>query len=224
MTKRVKVDTRAITKALTALEKEVSKASPGALAEIAEEAKDFAVDEFAAAEYDGENDVVVDIRQYKNGLYVVARGKSLYFIEYGTGANRDYWYFSGEGKDVELTATGREYERRQVTSKTKLVDEYIVRVQDGVDEEFPLPRKFYDDVKRGRAGWFIDYKGARLLLSNREKRVPRSQNPEDQDYVDRNPVYNTEGNPANDVMTRTREYMNEIYPEIIRRHIKRLSK
>ena len=62
------------------------------------------------------------------------------------------------------------------------------------------------------------------MLSNREKRVPRSQNPEDQDYVDRNPVYNTEGNPANDVMTRTREYMNEIYPEIIRRHIKRLSK
>jgi hypothetical protein len=46
---------------------------------------------FSTADYDGVNDVVVDIVETANGFSVVALGKTVGFIEFGTGVKFPEW-------------------------------------------------------------------------------------------------------------------------------------
>jgi hypothetical protein len=54
---------------------------------------------FATADYDGVNDVVVSMERTKTGYNVVASGKTVGFIEFGTGVRYPEW----DGADVEYT-------------------------------------------------------------------------------------------------------------------------
>lgn len=54
---------------------------------------------FATADYDGVNDVVVSIEKTANGYAVVASGKTVGFIEFGTGVRYPEW----DGSDLEYT-------------------------------------------------------------------------------------------------------------------------
>ena len=54
---------------------------------------------FATADYDGVNDVVVSLQKTENGYAVVASGKTVGFIEFGTGVRYPEW----DGSDVEYT-------------------------------------------------------------------------------------------------------------------------
>lgn len=46
---------------------------------------------FATADYDGVNDVVVSMERTSNGYSVVASGKTVGFIEFGTGVKHPEW-------------------------------------------------------------------------------------------------------------------------------------
>lgn len=46
---------------------------------------------FATADYDGENDVVVSLEKVANGYSVVASGRTVGFIEFGTGVKYPEW-------------------------------------------------------------------------------------------------------------------------------------
>ena len=50
---------------------------------------------FATADYDGVNDVVVSLVQTGNGYSVVASGKAVGFIEFGTGVKYPEWDNTG---------------------------------------------------------------------------------------------------------------------------------
>lgn len=54
---------------------------------------------FATADYDGVNDVVVSMERTKTGYTVIASGKAVGFIEFGTGVRYPEW----DGADVEYT-------------------------------------------------------------------------------------------------------------------------
>ena len=54
---------------------------------------------FATADYDGVNDVVVSREKTANGYAVVASGKTVGFIEFGTGVRYPEW----DGSDLEYT-------------------------------------------------------------------------------------------------------------------------
>jgi hypothetical protein len=50
---------------------------------------------FATADYDGVNDVVVNLVQTRNGYSVVATGETVGFIEFGTGVKNPEWDNTG---------------------------------------------------------------------------------------------------------------------------------
>lgn len=50
---------------------------------------------FATADYDGVNDVVVSLQKTENGYNVVASGKTVGFIEFGTGVKYPEWADGG---------------------------------------------------------------------------------------------------------------------------------
>ena len=50
---------------------------------------------FATADYDGINDVVVQLEKTTNGYSVVASGETVGFIEFGTGVRNPEWDSSG---------------------------------------------------------------------------------------------------------------------------------
>jgi hypothetical protein len=50
---------------------------------------------FATADYDGVNDVVVSMERTSNGYSVVASGKTVGFIEFGTGVKHPEWDNTG---------------------------------------------------------------------------------------------------------------------------------
>jgi hypothetical protein len=50
---------------------------------------------FATADYDGVNDVVVSMERTNNGYSVVASGKTVGFIEFGTGVKHPEWDNTG---------------------------------------------------------------------------------------------------------------------------------
>lgn len=50
---------------------------------------------FATADYDGVNDVVVSMERTSNGYSVVASGKTVGFIEFGTGVKYPEWDNAG---------------------------------------------------------------------------------------------------------------------------------
>ena len=50
---------------------------------------------FATADYDGINDVVVKLVQTSSGAAVVASGKTVGFIEFGTGVRNPEWDSNG---------------------------------------------------------------------------------------------------------------------------------
>jgi hypothetical protein len=54
---------------------------------------------FSTADYDGVNDVVVSLEKTATGYNVVASGKAVGFIEFGTGVRYPEW----DGSDVEYT-------------------------------------------------------------------------------------------------------------------------
>lgn len=54
---------------------------------------------FSMADYDGVNDVVVSMEKTETGYRVVASGKTVGFIEFGTGVRYPEW----DGSDVEYT-------------------------------------------------------------------------------------------------------------------------
>lgn len=54
---------------------------------------------FSTADYDGVNDVVVSMEKTDTGYNVVASGKTVGFIEFGTGVRYPEW----DGSDVEYT-------------------------------------------------------------------------------------------------------------------------
>jgi hypothetical protein len=54
---------------------------------------------FSTADYDGVNDVVVSMERTATGYNVVASGKTVGFIEFGTGVRYPEW----DGSDVEYT-------------------------------------------------------------------------------------------------------------------------
>ena len=54
---------------------------------------------FSTADYDGVNDVVVSMEKTATGYNVIASGKTVGFIEFGTGARYPEW----DGSDVEYT-------------------------------------------------------------------------------------------------------------------------
>lgn len=54
---------------------------------------------FSTADYDGVNDVVVNMERTKTGYTVIASGKAVGFIEFGTGVRYPEW----DGGDVEYT-------------------------------------------------------------------------------------------------------------------------
>jgi hypothetical protein len=54
---------------------------------------------FATADYDGINDVVVSMVQTSNGCSVVASGKTVGFIEFGTGVKHPEW----DNTDMDYT-------------------------------------------------------------------------------------------------------------------------
>lgn len=54
---------------------------------------------FSTADYDGVNDVVVSMEKTATGYTVVASGKAVGFIEFGTGVRYPEW----DGADVEYT-------------------------------------------------------------------------------------------------------------------------
>lgn len=54
---------------------------------------------FSTADYDGVNDVVVSMEKTADGYAVVASGKTVGFIEFGTGVRYPEW----DGSDVEYT-------------------------------------------------------------------------------------------------------------------------
>ena len=50
---------------------------------------------FSTADYDGVNDVVVSLEKTSNGYSVVASGKTVGFIEFGTGVRHPEWDNTG---------------------------------------------------------------------------------------------------------------------------------
>lgn len=71
----------------------VNKFSEELSLKLAEKAASYAEDNFANAEYDGVNDVKVEVRQTKKrGYSVTASGQAVPFIEYGAGVTFDYGY------------------------------------------------------------------------------------------------------------------------------------
>ena len=54
---------------------------------------------FATADYDGVNDVTVSMEKTATGYNVIASGKAVGFIEFGTGVRYPEW----DGSDVEYT-------------------------------------------------------------------------------------------------------------------------
>lgn len=50
---------------------------------------------FTTADYDGENDVVVSMEKTSNGYSVVASGRTVGFIEFGTGVKYPEWDNTG---------------------------------------------------------------------------------------------------------------------------------
>ena len=54
---------------------------------------------FATADYDGVNDVMVSMEKTANGYAVVASGKTVGFIEFGTGVRYPEW----DSSDMEYT-------------------------------------------------------------------------------------------------------------------------
>lgn len=54
---------------------------------------------FSTADYDGVNDVTVSLQKTENGYAVVASGKTVGFIEFGTGVRYPEW----DGSDVDYT-------------------------------------------------------------------------------------------------------------------------
>ena len=50
---------------------------------------------FSTADYDGENDVVVSMERTSSGYSVVASGKTVGFIEFGTGVKHPEWDNTG---------------------------------------------------------------------------------------------------------------------------------
>lgn len=123
MIKSVKVNSNQVLNALLAYKEMVGAASEKALMEMAEKTKDYAADLFAEAEYDGENDVSVDVWKRDNSVYVMAHGEALPYIEYGTGVqgpdgagfsaasqvqdDNSFWYFNAEGRDIQTKAGGK---------------------------------------------------------------------------------------------------------------------
>lgn len=223
---RVKVD-KSVDRAVKNLSNKIEKATLGSITEIAWLARSYAAELYEAAEYDGENDVKVEVEKGKGerSVSVVASGKSLPFIEYGTGLNQEYWYFSGEGKNVQLSSTGRLYKHRYINQrvKTESVTQYrVLGMYDKAGHDIFLQESQYKNVKRDKYG---DY-----IMHPRLGRVALSAFQVEGDYtgktervkVGRTPVYNSEGNPPNDVMAQTREFIEEVAPEVIDRNIRRL--
>lgn len=69
--------------------------------QICEQLADIASDEaallFYSADYEGINDVEVNVNQIPNGYQVQATGDATLFIEFGSGATRGYGHHEPEG-------------------------------------------------------------------------------------------------------------------------------
>lgn len=193
-----------------------------ALNEIADIGREYATELYKHAIYDGEHDAVVLKKENagKRTVEITAVGDSVNFIEYGTGVKGlsgdgpEHWAFSKKGRDVKLTAGGRK------ASYTR----------GGYDKDYYIGTKgkkhFVDVAVNPNVIWEgNEAKG--LMPPNRsytasiekfnyvlrQEHVPL-------EVVEREDSFVTFGNPPNFVMRNTGEYMAEIAPKIVQKHLK----
>lgn len=252
MIKSVKVNSNQIMEALLAYKEMVGDASEKALMEIAEKTKDYAEDLFANAKYDGENDVKVAVWKHNNGVYIMAHGEALPYIEYGTGVrgpdgagfsaasqvqdDNSFWYFNAEGRGIQLKAGGK-----KATYKTIGRNRYYYMAGRGKAAH----KRYTDPAQLNDVNWendepvSIKYEAVTRRAYNRKspidgsREVVRSSTTEtktreifkEEARGAEKPTkdsYVTWGNDPNNVMLQTEEYLNEIYLGIIKQHVKRL--
>lgn len=80
-----------VNKTMTDLKRAVSaKRLSDIITKLADEGAEQARTAFSLADYDGGNDVEVSVKSIAGGKAVVARGKSVLFIEYGSGMRYGY--------------------------------------------------------------------------------------------------------------------------------------
>lgn len=234
---QLKINTNQINRALSRINERVDDVSMDALNEIADKGREYATELYKHALYDGEHDAVVLKREIAGArtVEITAVGNSVNFIEYGTGiftggeygTGKDQWYFSKKGRDVKLTSgTGDKatymrggYERHYYIS-TSGKKHYI-----SANQETSSRTSNYDSIiyKDGvPVGLLPSYK-SRSQNTNYQPRFNYVIQSEwvPQEEVVREDSFVTKGNPPNNVMHKTRDYMAEIAPEIVRKHLKK---
>lgn len=189
--------------------RKVSKFSDALAKELAERAWSVADDEFANAQYDGVNDVVVSVQKKDSGdYYLDARGTAVAFIEYGAGVyyegeyegdpdsiparfgggipgsygpkgEEEQWWFEYR-PGVETTAGGTRFEGRKLA---------------------PMVATEYKDPETGR--WHTDWDWE-YDENDERKTIPSGHTW----------VY-TRGNPANSCMFRAFSYTIDDFDEIV---------
>lgn len=143
---RFRLDPRSIQGAIREIEaykRKLSKINDDICLNLAKIGMQEASVRFASAQYDGTNDSVVTIEQIENGYKVIASGKTVAFIEFGTGVHynsgvsyplekpsgivgigeygkkqgkKDEWRYNGEpGTNGELRTSSRTGETYVVT-------------------------------------------------------------------------------------------------------------
>ena len=243
------VNTNQLNAWLASTQQRLESVSVDALWEVAQMAKEFAEDKYADAKYDGEHDarVLIDKSTHTRTVTIDAIGDSVNFIEYGTGVGRGKdgkWFFSAKGRDIQCTATGHptSYYRGGYT-KTRY---YYTGPKGGkhyIDPDFfwDMPENIADDdindYIRRDSNWnpieisitkSLGGLGDSRTMGTKNKQKFKRTNYSIQTETRHVPSelvvrddgsYETEGNPPQFIMFQTKEYIREIAPEIVKKHL-----
>lgn len=225
-------------KALSSVGKQVTDNLDVVMRELAETGAEYARAQFDKAEYDGEHDTVVTVEGGSTSneptpYSIVARGKSVKFIEFGTGVlseasgskGRDVWVFSANGRNIRCTTpqghkldpTKRAYYKGPRDKKRHYINfEYrqaMDQITTGKKGEYRVKgegggtRTLVD--KHGNVTVKpIAIKDYKVTFTERKRVDPRTEN------------YITFGNKPNYCIKQTARYVGKIAPEVIKKHFK----
>lgn len=199
-----------ITKALEDQGKQIVNLVGKDLDKISKRALEVAEEELKKAEYDGDpNDAIIyrDVSERGKTWTITLSGPAAMAIEYGAGNKSDYWFFSGKGKKVQLTAGGAHarYRRylREDASFYNVFNEDKQRMVRRVLEKYDDPVWHYDAAGKRRLNPIREIpNGGNKVVTARKggslqvpSRVPGRDPVKFHQYV---PTNDYKGNPTRD--------------------------
>ena len=213
--------------------------------DLVEQGAEYANTLYSQAEYDGEHDALAVVRRSSDGYYAVqATGKSVGFIEFGTGVRstapgsegKDVWRFSANGRKIKLTAGGHNakyktggYERERFyytgpkKHKRVYIDPFKRSENDSEAVKFDKQGNPVSVRGRGLGIRTVVDKHGNVTIKNvgvKSYRIKSTIQAKPEKIKTSKNSYITNGNKPNLVMKQTAKYIFKSAPEVVRKHLK----